>query len=95
MLAPSELPNSTVAVRALTAGQGGSAGDGVAEPTLDEIIERRAAFLAAYQNAAYAQRYRDRVAKIRAAEEKASPGATPVTEAVARNLFKLMAIKDE
>ncbi len=83
------------AVRALTAGQGGSAGDGVAEPTLDEIIERRAAFLAAYQNAAYAQRYRDRVAKIRAAEEKASPGATPVTEAVARNLFKLMAIKDE
>jgi indolepyruvate ferredoxin oxidoreductase len=26
--------------------------------TLDEVIERRAAFLADYQNAAYAERYR-------------------------------------
>ena len=29
------------------------------------------------------------------AETKAVPGSTAVTEAVARNLFKLMAIKDE
>ena len=34
-------------------------------------------------------------AAIRAAETKAVPGSTAVTEAVARNLFKLMAIKDE
>ncbi len=63
--------------------------------TLDEVIDRRADFLAAYQNDAYAKRFRDRVAAIRAAEAKAVPGSTAVTEAVARNLFKLMAIKDE
>ena len=62
---------------------------------LDEIVARRADFLAAYQNAAYAQRYRDRIAALRAAEEKASPGSTVVSEAAARSLFKLMAIKDE
>ncbi|WP_159588517.1 indolepyruvate ferredoxin oxidoreductase family protein [Chelativorans xinjiangense] len=63
--------------------------------TLDEIIARRADFLTAYQNAAYAERYRARIARLRAAEEKVSPGSTAVTEAAARNLFKLMAIKDE
>ena len=52
-------------------------------------------FSTAYQNAAYARRYRERVAAVRAAEAKAVPGSTAVTEAVARNLFKLMAIKDE
>ena len=49
----------------------GSAGRELAE-TLDEIIARRAEFLAGYQNAAYAQRYLDRVAAIRAAERKAA-----------------------
>jgi len=63
--------------------------------TLDEVISRRAEFLTAYQNSAYARRYLDRVGAIREAESKAASGATVVTEAVARNLFKLMAIKDE
>ncbi|MBA90994.1 MAG: indolepyruvate ferredoxin oxidoreductase [Phyllobacteriaceae bacterium] len=63
--------------------------------TLDEIIARREAFLSGYQNAAYAKRYRSLVEKVRAAEEKAAPGSNAVTEAVARNLFKAMAIKDE
>src|SRR5690606_3108551 len=63
--------------------------------TLDEIIERRAAFLADYQNEAYARRYRQRIERLRAAEEKAVPGSTAVTEAAARSLFRLMAIKDE
>lgn len=63
--------------------------------TLDEVIERRAEFLTAYQNAAYAQRYRDRVTAIRNAEARTVAGSTAVTDAVARNLFKLMAIKDE
>lgn len=63
--------------------------------TLDEIIDTRAAFLQAYQNAAYAARYRAKVQDVRQVEEKAVPGSTSVTEAVARNLFKLMAIKDE
>jgi len=63
--------------------------------TLEEIIERRVAFLTAYQNAAYAKRYADLVAKVRATEHLNAPGCTGLTEAVARNLFKLMAYKDE
>ena len=56
--------------------------------TLDEVIARRVAFLTAYQDAAYAARYRDVVARVRAVSE-------PLALAVARNLFKLMAYKDE
>jgi indolepyruvate ferredoxin oxidoreductase len=63
--------------------------------TLDEMIARRAEFLNAYQNAAYAERYIGRIAALRAAEQRAKPGSTIVTEAAARSLFKLMAIKDE
>ncbi|WP_315919042.1 indolepyruvate ferredoxin oxidoreductase family protein [Mesorhizobium sp. SP-1A] len=63
--------------------------------TLDEIVARRVEFLAHYQNAAYARRYADRISALRSAEQKAAPGSTVVTEAAARNLFKLMAIKDE
>ncbi|WP_295811091.1 DUF6537 domain-containing protein, partial [uncultured Nitratireductor sp.] len=63
--------------------------------TLDDVIARRAAFLADYQNKAYAERYSARIARLRAAEEETTPGSTAVTEAAARNLFKLMAIKDE
>lgn len=63
--------------------------------TLDEIIARRVSFLTAYQNAAYGKRYSDRIAAMRAAENRAIPGSTVVTEATARSLFKLMAIKDE
>ncbi|MGB3387483.1 MAG: indolepyruvate ferredoxin oxidoreductase family protein [Pseudaminobacter sp.] len=67
----------------------------VVAQSLDEIIARRVEFLTAYQNAAYARRYSERIAALRAAEDRAQPGSTVVTEAVARNLFKLMAIKDE
>jgi len=63
--------------------------------SLDEIIDRRAQFLTAYQDEAYAARYRERIARLRTAEERAVPGSTAVTEAASRNLFKLMAIKDE
>ena len=62
---------------------------------LDEIISRRAAFLTAYQNAAYAARYRHLVARAQTREAAAMPGQTALSEAVARNLFKLMAYKDE
>ncbi len=61
--------------------------------SLETVIERRVEFLTAYQNAAYAQTFRDAVARVRAAE--APLGKTTLTEAVARNLFKLMAYKDE
>jgi indolepyruvate ferredoxin oxidoreductase len=63
--------------------------------SLDEVIERRVKFLTDYQDAAYARRYGDFVAKVRAVEAAKQPGATDLTEAVARYYFKLLAIKDE
>jgi indolepyruvate ferredoxin oxidoreductase len=63
--------------------------------SLDEVVERRRAFLTDYQDAAYAKRYTDLVAKVRSAEAAKQPGATDLTEAVARYHFKLLAIKDE
>ncbi len=63
--------------------------------SLDEMIERRAAFLVDYQDAAYANRYRSLVERVRAAEAERIGGSTALTETVARYLFKLMAYKDE
>ncbi|MGB0085785.1 MAG: DUF6537 domain-containing protein, partial [Rhodomicrobiaceae bacterium] len=63
--------------------------------TLDEAIERRIRFLGAYQDAAYAERYRSRVEAIRAREARLSPGNESLSWAVAKNYFKLMAYKDE
>jgi len=61
--------------------------------SVEALVERRAGFLVDYQNAAYAQAYRDFVAQVQRAE--AAVGKTSLTDAVARNLFKLMAYKDE
>jgi indolepyruvate ferredoxin oxidoreductase len=63
--------------------------------TLDEIVARRVAFLTNYQNAAYAERYRARVVGIAKAEREKTPDKMGLADAVARYLFKLMAIKDE
>jgi indolepyruvate ferredoxin oxidoreductase len=63
--------------------------------TLEEVIAIRAKDLAAYQDEAYAERYRAFVDKVRAREKAIAPGSEALTEAVARNLYKLMAIKDE
>ena len=63
--------------------------------SLDEMVARRVEFLTAYQNAAYAERYRRRVAAAQAAEAAKAPGQSGFAEAVARYLFKLMAYKDE
>ncbi len=60
-----------------------------------ETVERRVAFLTAYQNARYARRYKAWVDKVVAAEAAKAPGQTALSEAVARYLFKLMAYKDE
>ena len=67
--------------------------DFVRKPSLDEIIATRIDFLTAYQDAAYAARYKARVDQVRAAEARFD--STRLTEAVARYLFKLMAYKDE
>jgi indolepyruvate ferredoxin oxidoreductase len=61
--------------------------------TLEQVVARRVEFLTAYQNAAYATQYQHWVDKVRAAE--APLGHTRLTDTVARNLFKLMAYKDE
>jgi indolepyruvate ferredoxin oxidoreductase len=63
--------------------------------SLDEKIERRAAFLEAYQSARYARRYRDLIVRMRAAEASLGTPETSLTEAAAKSLFKLMSYKDE
>ena len=65
----------------------------VKKPSLAEMLNKRIAFLTAYQNAAYAKTYQDFIDKVRAVE--APLGKTTLTEAVTRYLFKLMAYKDE
>ncbi|WP_028092354.1 indolepyruvate ferredoxin oxidoreductase family protein [Pseudodonghicola xiamenensis] len=63
-----------------------------AEPeTLAQEIDRRAAFLAGYQNEAYAARYRDRLTRF--ATKSGAPEA--LLRAAAQSLFRLMAYKDE
>jgi indolepyruvate ferredoxin oxidoreductase len=64
---------------------------------VDSLITQRAEQLTAYQNAAYAKRYTTLVEQVRSAERALDGDALnePLTEAVARNLYKLMAYKDE
>jgi indolepyruvate ferredoxin oxidoreductase len=63
--------------------------------SLAETVERRVEFLTAYQNAAYAQRYRGLVDEAQRIEAARTPEKSGLAEAVARYLFKLMAYKDE
>jgi indolepyruvate ferredoxin oxidoreductase len=60
---------------------------------VDALIAKRVDFLTHYQSAAYANNYRTLVERVRVAE--APLHKTLLTETVARNLFKLMAYKDE
>ncbi|QXQ05716.1 indolepyruvate ferredoxin oxidoreductase family protein [Sphingosinicellaceae bacterium] len=57
--------------------------------TLDGLLDKRVADLTAYQDTAYAERYRSLVERVRAA------GHEPLTEAVAKSYYKLLAYKDE
>ena len=61
---------------------------------LDQLIDDRAQRLAEYQNNAYAQSYRDTLAKVREADPQAQAPHS-ITLATAKNLYKLMAYKDE
>ena len=63
--------------------------------TLESLVEKRAAFLVDYQDAAYAGRYRALVERVRSAERSRAKGMRGLTEAVARGWFKLLAYKDE
>jgi indolepyruvate ferredoxin oxidoreductase len=63
--------------------------------SFDEMVERRVAFLTAYQSRRYAARYRAAVERAKTAEAAKAPGQCGLADAVARYLFKLMAYKDE
>ncbi len=58
-------------------------------------LEIRERFLAGYQNAAYAARYRALVERVAAAEARLAPGRGELVAAVTRYYFKLLAYKDE
>jgi len=68
--------------------------DGTGE-TLEIAIERGIDWLTQYQDAAWAGQYRKFVDEIAAAERVVRPGSNALSIAVARNLAKLMAYKDE
>jgi indolepyruvate ferredoxin oxidoreductase len=61
--------------------------------TVASVVADRVARLTAYQNAAYAKRHSDLVAKVQAAEKPLN--SERMSLAVAKYLYKLMAIKDE
>ncbi len=62
--------------------------------SLDDLITRRVELLTAYQDAAYAAKYKAFVDQVRAEEAKLGKGSR-LAEAVARYFYKLMAYKDE
>ena len=80
-----------VVMAAAGIGRADTAGtDATPIPDLVDPIARRTADLAAYQSAAYSRRYTERIDSLRLA------GASDaVVDAFARNLYKLMAYKDE
>jgi indolepyruvate ferredoxin oxidoreductase len=82
------------AVERLVAPKPEAAASAKLSETLDELIARRVEFLTAYQDAAYADRYRTLVDRAREAEGRLK-GSSGLAEAVARYYFKLLAYKDE
>ena len=65
------------------------------DQALATIVQHRVGELIAYQSAAYARRYAQAVEKCRARELAVMGTTSAITQAFARNLYKLMAYKDE
>ncbi|MGY1721521.1 indolepyruvate ferredoxin oxidoreductase family protein [Blastococcus sp. SYSU DS0533] len=89
---PAEEPSPagpSATARELVAGLDLSDGD------LAELVLRRADELVAYQNRKYAQRYAAVLGRVQEREMSVTGSSGPVTRAVAANLYKLMAYKDE
>src|SRR5579883_2252345 len=63
--------------------------------TLSEIVAKRVELLTAYQDKAYAERYRAFVDRVASIEKERARGRSGLAEAVAKSLYKLMAYKDE
>jgi indolepyruvate ferredoxin oxidoreductase len=69
-----------------------------ARRSLQSLIDSRVSFLTDYQDAAWAARYQGLVARVAQAEAALAPSGRPsdaLARAVAQQLFKLMAHKDE
>jgi indolepyruvate ferredoxin oxidoreductase len=66
-----------------------------APQSLDELLAARAAELAAYQDGAYAARYRTLVELARGVEARIAPASEAFARSVAENAYRLMAYKDE
>jgi indolepyruvate ferredoxin oxidoreductase len=81
--------------RALALGRLDMSGETPPAFDLEAFIAARVADLVAYQDAAYAETYRAAVTKVKLAESALGVSGLALTEAVARNYFKLMAYKDE
>ncbi|HMJ97005.1 MAG TPA: DUF6537 domain-containing protein, partial [Thermoleophilaceae bacterium] len=62
---------------------------------LRRLAEQRVPELVAYQDADWASRWAELVRRVHVAEQERTPGHSELAEAVARQLFKLMAYKDE
>jgi indolepyruvate ferredoxin oxidoreductase len=69
--------------------------DDAGEENLDTLIERHAAFLTAYRDAAYGERYERLVETARRAESARAPNDDGLARTVAQGYFKLLAYKDE
>jgi indolepyruvate ferredoxin oxidoreductase len=80
--------------RRVAAGHLWAQADGLAEPTR-RLLGVRLPELLDYQGEDYARRYLDAVLTVARREKEALAGAHELTDAVARNLYKLMAYKDE
>jgi indolepyruvate ferredoxin oxidoreductase len=65
------------------------------EERFEDVVAHRSAHLTKYQDAAYARRYVDLVNEVAAREREVVPQSSLLAMAVARNLAKLMAYKDE
>ena len=63
--------------------------------SLEEVVGIRARRLVKYQDEALARRYRDLVGAVREAETRVAGSPGPVSDAVARNYYRLLAVKDE
>lgn len=99
------LPTATAAPHGTASLEAGGAMS--SQQDLDELIRHRTHLLTQYQNAAYAERYQRAVETVRKTETALAGGgssglagsgwqqALPLTLAVASNLAKLMAYKDE
>jgi indolepyruvate ferredoxin oxidoreductase len=72
-----------------------AAGLDLEDESLADVVLRRIDELVAYQNRAYAERYVAVVARVQRQERAGTGSGRGITRAVAANLYKLMAYKDE